>query len=182
MRNLLCAAGVIALAACGSPEEKAGEASEAGAVIAANQPVIATRSGEADWTDEGAFEWRYLPSTRTALLGTGENEDAVLTLSCNTGMTGEDTLALQWMGSAEADATASVLLTAGEETAQVEVTGVASAAGPGAFWEAEIAPGSAVYALLAGGTPPLVLELGDTRITTPRSQPVETVLAACSGD
>lgn len=179
MRIILSAASLIALAACGNPDEKAGEASEAAAVIAANQPVIATRSGEADWDEEGALEWRYQPSTRTAVLGRG-GDDAVLTLSCNTGMTGDDTLAMQWMGSAEPDASATVTLASDTQTAEVVVTGVASAAGPGAFWEAEIAAESPAFAILVAGAPPLQLELGDTRVTTPRSEALETVLAACT--
>ena len=181
MRILLASVAMLALAACGDSGEGDGDVSEEAAAIAENRPIEGPRSGENIEFDEEGRRWFYKPSTRTALYGTAESE-GVISLSCNGAVTGEETLVFQWIEQATADATETLAISNGDNTAEIEVEGIASVLGPDAIWQGDVPQGSEAYMLLAGATSPTTLTLGERSITVPASQQLTAALDACMSD
>ena len=178
MRALFITTAVLALAACADNGEGEGDVSEEAAAIAENRPIEGPRSGENIEYDDQGRRWFYKPSTRTALFGTDDSE-GVVSLSCNSAVTGEETLVFQWIEEARVDDKDTLSITSGDETASVEVKGIASVMGPASIWEGNVPQGSKAYDLLATGAGPFKLSLAGRSLTVPADQPLATAMQAC---
>lgn len=181
MRIVTACVVVLALAACADSGEGDGDVSPEAAAIAKNGPIEGPRSGENIEFDDKGRRWFYKPSTRTALYGTSDSE-GVISFSCNGAVTGDETLVFQWIEPATVDATEQLVIRNGDESAEVEVKGIASALGPDAIWQGDVPQGGKAYMLLAGATTPTTLTLGERSVTVPASQQLNAALDACMTD
>lgn len=171
---------VLALTACGAPEDREGGVSDDAAEIVEDSDTPGPRS-DADVAGAPVTEgmrWFYKPATQTALWGRADSE-GVLSLSCNESMTGKTVFDFQWLSGATAGAKETVSVRSGDASGTIPVTGVASALGPDAIWQGGVQRGDGVVALLSAAEQPITFTLGGESVTTTASDELERAIAAC---
>tara|TARA_R110002072_G_scaffold15856_43_gene62995 strand:+ start:9158 stop:9670 length:513 start_codon:yes stop_codon:yes gene_type:complete len=151
----------------------------------ADEPVDAAVSLEETTTAQAGADaqgnrWFYKPATQTALFGPA-NSEGIVSLSCNLSLDEDDAVvAFQWLSAAQQGARETVTVTSGDRVAEFSVTGTASALGPDAIWNGEIAAEDPALAFLAASSEPLTFTLGSESVTTPADEAIDRVVTACS--
>lgn len=129
--------------------------------------------------DTAGNSWFYRNSTQTALFGPTDSE-AIISLSCNLSLGDDAAVAFQWHAAAREGVEETLTVSSGERSVAFPVTGIASAMGPDAIWNGEIAPDSPELAFLARTTEPLTFSLAGQSLTAPAGEAIGQVVTACS--
>lgn len=178
MRILIASATALSLAACGAP---AGDADNEADAYAENSALTDSTSDNAlaGIEPEPGNRWFYESATETAIYGP-DNENGIVTVSCNSNLADERALVVQRMASATPGERHTVAMRAGEAETTFEMEGKASAIGPDAIWTGGIAPGSAAATLLADADGPIVFGFPGNAVAVPVSDELGNVVAACT--
>lgn len=170
MRNSLVFLAPLALAACA---DDPGESGDAAASVAQSSPASQV-------SDLQGNRWFYKPATQTALFGPA-NSEGIVSLSCNLSLDEDDAMvAFQWLSAAQEGAEETVTVASGDRSVEFAVTGTASALGPDAIWNGEIAADDPALAFLAAASEPLTFTLGNESLTTPADEAIDRVVTACN--
>ena len=170
MRLPLVLLAPFALAACSDNAEEPVDAA------ASLEETTMAQAG----ADAQGNRWFYKPATQTALFGPA-NSEGIVSLSCNLSLDEDDAVvAFQWLSAAQEGARETVTVASGDRKTEFAVTGTASALGPDAIWNGEIAAGDPALAFLAASSEPLTFTLGSESVTTPADEAIDRVVAACS--
>lgn len=170
MRPTLALLAPLALAACADDPARDANSDAAPMAQATTSPGTADAQGNS---------WFYRSATQTALFGPTDAE-AVISLSCNLSLGDDAKVAFQWHTAARDGVEETLTVTAGERSLAFPVTGTASALGPDAIWNGEIAPDNPDLAFLARSSEPLTFSLAGQSLTAPAGEAIGQVVAACN--